>query len=299
MRSWILIALATMLAAGGLAAASAHAIQPLAHATVIGGTPGNIPELVEIVDDTASTMCSGTIVSPTVVLTAAHCLSGPASGYIVYSNVLGNGLGTVTKVTADPGYTAAPLYQYDAAVLVLATPTSLPSIQLASSQPPAETPAIVYGWGDTSPNRGLGNNPTSGPTVIQPDSYCIAAVGSDYWGPSDMCAQDHPADNTAIGFGDSGGPLIAEGLEVGINDRTYENGSDPSIFTRVDMLRAWIESDIAANPVPPPVWAKPKAKPKPAGDIKPASKPVGDYTSNGRFPSGRIRVAHRRRKAKR
>ncbi len=189
---------------GRPAAASAHAIQPLAHAAVIGSTPGNIPELVEIVDGTAADVLRDHRLPDRRADRGALSV-GARVRYIVHSNVLGNGLKPTRSDRSSRIHLSAPLPERRR-VLVLATPTSLPSIQLASSQPPAETPAIIYGWGE--PVRTAAWETTaSGPTVIQPDSYCIAAVGSDYWGSSDMCAQNYPAHNTAIGFGDSGGPL--------------------------------------------------------------------------------------------
>ena len=224
---------------------------------VIGGTPGTIPSLVEInYSDIANEawLCSGTIVSPNVVLTAGHCATGNAATYSVYTQVQtqskpgtgtsGSQFNTVSAVIPAPGYDATADYVNDAALLVLAKPTTTPPITLATTEPVGGTSAAIYGWGDTTPTSGDGIASTTGATVIQSNA-AGAAYWTTEWAPSDMSALD-PNSIVALGDGDSGGPLVVNGVEVGINDRT--GGVDaPSIFTRVDQLDGWIQSEIAAN----------------------------------------------------
>ena len=221
---------------------------------VIGGTPGTIPSLVEIGFANSAgedLMCSGTIVSPNMVLTAGHCADGAASSYLVYlAQAQGtNGTGTssdlgvaVSAVIPAPGYDAAANYVHDAALLVLSTPTTLPSIALASREPASGTSAEIYGWGDTTPTSGAGIVSTAGTTTIQSSANCAAFWGT-WWAPSDMCADSN---SVALGGGDSGGPLVVNRVEVGINDRAAGTPA-PSIFTRIDQLDGWIQSEIAAN----------------------------------------------------
>jgi secreted trypsin-like serine protease len=245
------------------AAAFTFAVAAAPASAVVGGTPGTIPSLVEIgFADSAGEdlMCSGTIVSPNMVLTAGHCADGAASSYLVYlAQAQGtNGTGTssnlgvaVSAVIPAPGFDAAANYVHDAALLVLSTPTTLPSIALASREPAGGTSAEIYGWGDTTSTGGSGIASTTGTTTIQGNAACSTFWGT-WWAPSDMCADSN---SVALGGGDSGGPLVVKGVEVGINDRAAGT-SAPSIFTRVDQLDEWIQYEIEAYGPHSPTPAK-------------------------------------------
>ncbi len=218
---------------------------------VVGGEPGSIPALVEVTFDTSSGswLCSGTVVSPNVVLTAAHCADGILNSYVVWTEHTASSTAgvAVSAIVTAPGYDAIPDYLNDAALLVLSSPTSAAPIALATTEPAGGTPAAIYGWGDTTATGGSGLASTTGSTVVEDDASCAAYWGN-WWAPSDMCALD-PDGVVAMGAGDSGGPLVVDGVEVGINDR-YASPSAPSIFTRVDQLDGWIQAEIAANVAP-------------------------------------------------
>ena len=125
-----------------------------------------------------SWLCSGTVVSPNVVLTAAHCADGTYS-YVVWTEHTGSstvGVAVSAIVTA-PGYDAIPDYLNDAALLVLSSPTSAAPIALATTEPAGGTPAAIYSWGDTTATGGSGLASTTCSTVIQSN-----ADGAAYWG---------------------------------------------------------------------------------------------------------------------
>ena len=158
MHSRIASASAAALCAGAfLVPAGPANAAPLARASVIGGSPASLQEWgFTAAITTPHTLCTGSVISPTKILTAAHCADSP-SGTLVRTNstwAFGFGeLSAVTSAAIAPGYHG--LYA-DVAVLTLLTPTSAPPIQLASA---AESNAYtrpgaqlaVAGFGERNP----------------------------------------------------------------------------------------------------------------------------------------------------
>ena len=248
-----------------------------AHASVVGGTTapiGSWPFAAFIADVTDGTACSGTVVSPMLVLTAAHCVenisSGAATapaafrvvtGSLDWTNRASGQVLGVSRVAIDPTFDATTLDD-DAALLVLATPTSAPAIELASptenSLTQAGTPAQLAGWGYTY--VGEPTPPTvlyQGSTVVQSAVHCAEQETLDgvlYDPAENLCAADTPSFAVSACHGDSGGPLVAtaaggEEIEIGITSHGDPNCNPdyPSVFTRADAVSGWVASVIAAD----------------------------------------------------
>jgi secreted trypsin-like serine protease len=132
----------------GLLAATAAQAKPLARGSVIGGTPASLQQWgFTAAVLTPTTLCSGSVISSTKVLTAAHCVGNPASMMVRTNSSFAFGGGEVSPVSSAsfaPGY--AHRIENDLAVLTLRTPTTAPAIQPAS---PAED--LAYG----QPGAGL------------------------------------------------------------------------------------------------------------------------------------------------
>jgi secreted trypsin-like serine protease len=246
-----------------------------AHASIVGGNVVAIealPSLAFVQSEDASTItnCTGTVVSPRVVLTAAHCLIDdaavrPADEFVVVTgttdlravnpaNVFGVG-----QVVVYPGFELEELHG-DAGLLVLSRSTSSPAIRMTTSSDlgllSAGTPVVIAGWGGTG-----GRSPASpvlqaAETVVQRPGYCQRAVAAYYlfFSPQvQLCAVDPPSFSTATCHGDSGGPAIARDpsgnlVEVGITSLGEPECStyDPNVFTRVDRISSWVSRWIAA-----------------------------------------------------
>lgn len=293
----------TSVSAPGTSASASRtrASAPRARAAVIGGSaarPGAFASVVEILDIRGNEVgeCTGTVVAPTLVLTAGHCAVNmatgkvnAASGYRVLIPVAsGSGerqIATVSAVLLDERF-ARRVDNRDAALLVLSAPTSAPAVKLAggggarvasrSGAPQAGLTATIAGWGKTT---WLQSRPTgelqSATTVVQRARWC-ARNAPPFYPRSEICTIDPPGFATGACNGDSGGPLLAANssdtglVEIGIVVHGYARCSTrrPSVFTRVEAIAPWVQRWIDAY-----ASITPAAPPSPAPAPSPAPRP--------------------------
>lgn len=241
----------------------------IANEAIVGGEvagSGQFPSLAYIADFKGEEvgLCTGTVVAPRLVLTAAHCAENtetgvvePESGYRVVTGVVNWSSSTrqvaaVSKVIVYPGFERESMVG-DAALLVLAGRTSAPAIPLDSASvsalTAAGTPAIVAGWGNTYAGQ---QAPTEslryGETVIQGSRWCKRNA-APFEASLQLCTLDAPSYQAGPCEGDSGGPLMvndpaAGGLvEVGVTSEGPSGceTTQPSIFTRVSAISSWVQ----------------------------------------------------------
>lgn len=199
--------------------------------------------------------CTGTLIAPTVVLTAGHCTS-PELGTLDHVLVGASSLAhpdegetlPVRKVIAYPGWSSSS----DVAVLVLGK---------AAHEPPR---ALATGWGrlaivDGAPVElvGFGAIDDQGLTFVDQlqearttitDAACDEVAGChDGARPAGELGAGGMGIDTC--FGDSGGPLYvltAHGaLLAGVTSRGYADATVPcsqgGIYERPDKIADWIE----------------------------------------------------------
>lgn len=257
----------------GTAHASAGGPRSQVGADIVGGTSATQGALgfmafIQSSTNAGRTDCSGTVVSPSLVMTAAHCAINATTGAVnppgSFVAVTGSAnlmnanliqVSGVSKVLTDPAYGAAR-HDADAALLVLSTPTTAPTVALAASGlEHAGTAATIAGWGLTN------SSATSAPevlrlagTVVQSPAFC--AQYSPDFDALQICAIDYPDDRASICFGDSGGPLLVsynhQFVEIGINTYVVSNACTPTLpqyFTDIELQQSWIQKEIKAFPM--------------------------------------------------
>jgi secreted trypsin-like serine protease len=216
--------------AAGLAAAPAQAsINP----DIIGGsTASNIPYGAQIYWTNAGSgngfECSGTIIAPQWVLTARHCQNNPGMYVLVGSLNLGQG----TRATVDR---QVPSPNGDILLVHLTTAINTTFSRLASSDPATGTTNQIYGWGRTQ-----GSNPPS--PVLKTANVRVTGHSSDAFGGTAIASVGI---NGSAWHGDSGGPEVYNGLQVGVCSTGSNSGSNPQgtqNYASVASSRSFIRS---------------------------------------------------------
>ena len=206
--------------------------------------------------------CSAVVISPTVVLTVAHCVDAPNHPGYLYGVFTGDDaspyataaelephLRPVASVHAHPQYSTEPPFVADIGVAVLAAPLDIAPapLQRAPLGPSViGEPAHILGYGQTvyeQPNLARHEATTT-----------VVSLGPDTIEIGD--AVRRPC------LGDSGGPAFVGGLLVGVDSYGPIGCTSPAHYRRVDSYLPFIDQY-----VPPP--AGPDAgtpPPPPAGD---------------------------------
>lgn len=177
--------------------------------------------------------CSATIIAPTFILSAQHCVSGLVASGLTFR------IGSLDQFSGGTTARAVSYTTHSTADLAI---VRLDRSVSATYSPLGTTSNVwvgqtvqVYGWGATctgQPEINCQSQRLKVANVIVTSVSC-----SDYRGGIAVCAR---YGNGIPAGGDSGGPMMASGRQVGV--ASTSDRATRTAYTNITRYRSWISS---------------------------------------------------------
>ncbi|XP_065091121.1 chymotrypsin-1-like [Ochlerotatus camptorhynchus] len=229
---------------------------------IVNGTDASIndyPFMISLRSASGSHSCGGSIINKYWILTAAHCVNYYSTplvqsiqvGRSVISRDVDDSVYLIDDVIIHPYYDAANSYVNDVALIKLKRPLefneSVQPVKLASKWSELDATDLdvtLIGWGLLETDGDL-------PTTLQKVDYF--AVPNDQCNefhsrhiyPSQICAA-LPEGGKGQCSGDSGGPLLNNGIQVGIVSWSVKPctiAPYPGVLTKVSYFLDFIDEN--------------------------------------------------------
>jgi len=283
---------------------------------IVGGVdllhPRQYPWLVSLQDATGFPFCGGTLISPTIVLTAAHCTqTAPYRvqvGVHKMSERAADGSCVLTRRVRrrlnHPQYNAVTLAN-DISLVFFDDPVGydfMPALDRPggfATQP--GTAVAVSGWGAISQGGPAADAPQQVTVPIYDQAACNAAYSGDI--ADTMVCAGVPDGGVDSCQGDSGGPLFHSDSSSGpftlVGVVSWGEGcalpGKPGVYTRVSAFKEWICTETADAPalcgtMPPTPPPQPLPPPPPLPPPQP--QPIDVANILGYYQSSFLGVVY-------
>lgn len=289
---WVALSFAT---AAGCALEPLDAELGTTTRAIIGGVAADsadYPSVVALEETPGNWFCTGTLIAPQWVLTAAHCVMESTAAINVrfgdndVSDTTGGTVVAVAAVHTHPEFDWKA-WDNDIALLELAQPvTSVTPTPIYRDVVPAATPVIDVGYGVADNMDGGGGLLRS---VEKVTADCAGANDASVSGDVLVCMD--ASDGRGSCYGDSGGPTFAmlggQRVVAGVTSGGTGDacGAGWDLYTSIHAELAFLDATMTGAPTEPTEPTEPSEPSEPSDPSAPAD-PTMDEPADGGCNAG-------------